>query len=119
MEEDNQLTKNGNRRHAGMFKPGVSGNPAGRPKTELTIRDLARQHTEEAINTLLEITRSRSAPQSARVHAACALLDRGWGKPTQFLEAIHMELTLEDYLIHLANEDSDDSDEPNLLTLDV
>jgi hypothetical protein len=28
-----------------------------------------------------------SAPESARVAAAQALLDRGWGKATQFIEA--------------------------------
>ena len=36
---------------------------------------------------LAEICGDTSAPQAARVAAAQALLDRGWGKPTQHIEA--------------------------------
>jgi hypothetical protein len=47
------------------------------------IRSLARAHTETAIRTLAGIMRENRAPPSARVAAAQALLDRGWGKPEQ------------------------------------
>jgi hypothetical protein len=40
-----------------------------------------RQHTEDAIATLVEICRN-GENESARIAAANALLDRGWGKPT-------------------------------------
>lgn len=75
-----------NRRGAGgnatSFKPGQSGNPGGRPKAVAVVRDLAREHTETAITALVEImTTGESA--AARVAAAQAILDRGWGKPTQ------------------------------------
>ena len=46
----------------------------------LWIKELARQYTETAIETLVEIARSGSS-ESARVAAAVAILDRGWGKP--------------------------------------
>ena len=55
-----------------------------RPKID--IRSLARVHTETAINTLKSIASSRKAAHAARVAAAVALLDRGWGKPAQFIE---------------------------------
>ena len=68
------------------FKPGQSGNPSGRPKLRLpdgrSLRDLAREHTEECINALIGIVRE-SDNDPARRAAATDLLDRGWGKPTQ------------------------------------
>lgn len=52
-------------------------------KAPTEIRSLARSHTETAINTLVGIMRQEEAPPAARVSAAQAILDRGWGKPTQ------------------------------------
>jgi len=46
------------------------------------VQDLARAHTEEAIRTLVDIMRTAKHP-AARVAAAQALLDRGWGKAPQ------------------------------------
>ena len=54
-------------------------------KAKTEIRSLARSHTATAITTLSRIMRSAKAPASARVAAATALLDRGWGKPTQMI----------------------------------
>lgn len=71
----------------GSFKKGQSGNPSGRPAEIKHVRELARQHTEEAINTLAQICRSGEKEQ-ARVAAAEALLNRAWGRPEQ---AIHLE----------------------------
>ena len=55
-------------------------------KTLVEIRSLARSHTRTAINALVGVMRSRKATHAARVSAANALLDRGWGKPPQALE---------------------------------
>ena len=52
-------------------------------KTPADIRSLARNHTAKALSTLASIMNQRKAPAAARVAAAQALLDRGWGKPTQ------------------------------------
>lgn len=52
-------------------------------KNPIEIRSLARSHTETAINVLAGIMRKDEAPDAARIQAATALLDRGWGKPTQ------------------------------------
>lgn len=52
-------------------------------KAPTQIKSLARSHTEAAINVLSGIMNQTEAPPAARVQAAQALLDRGWGKPTQ------------------------------------
>jgi glycerol-3-phosphate O-acyltransferase len=56
-------------------------------KTPTDIRSLARAHTETAIRTLAGIMEQAAAPHAARVAAAQALLDRGWGKAVQYVEA--------------------------------
>ncbi len=65
----------------GRFEAGVSGNPLGRPRAILSVRDLARSHTDEAIATLAEIMRDPEAPANARISAASELLNRGYGRP--------------------------------------
>lgn len=52
-------------------------------KTTADIRSLARAHTGKAVRVLASIMSSADAPPAARVSAASAILDRGWGKPTQ------------------------------------
>lgn len=70
-----------------QFVKGQSGNPGGRPKDN-GLRELCRAHTPKAVETLVKIMQNGKSPAAARVTAACALLDRGYGKPTQ-----HTELT--------------------------
>ena len=52
-------------------------------KAKADIRSLARAQTGLAVRTLTGICGSEAAPAAARVSAACALLDRGWGKAIQ------------------------------------
>lgn len=63
------------------FQPGQSGNLNGRPRGHA--KALARKHTPEAIEALVA---ALQCPKE-RVAAAVALLDRGWGRPTQPVEA--------------------------------
>lgn len=63
------------------FVKGVSGNPSGRPKEPVELKNLARTHTVEAIDTLANWMRSDEA--RASVMASQILLDRGWGKAVQ------------------------------------
>jgi hypothetical protein len=71
---------------AHMFKKGQSGNPGGKPRVLKNVQDLARQYTVPAIEALAEIIRNKKAPPAARVAAANAILDRGYGRPAQSLE---------------------------------
>jgi hypothetical protein len=63
-----------------QFKKGVSGNYKGRPPVIAEVRDLARAHTTDAISALVIIVNDDDANPGARVAAANALLDRGYGK---------------------------------------
>jgi hypothetical protein len=67
---------------------------AGRPKGVVnratvaqkgTLEELARTHTEVALGVLVQVAQA-SESDSARVSAAMALLDRGYGKPRQAVE---------------------------------
>lgn len=62
------------------FPPGVSGNPSGRPKIPAEVRDAARAHTVEALETLARLMREGDT-DGVRLRAAEALLDRAWGRP--------------------------------------
>jgi hypothetical protein len=66
---------------------GQSGNPGGRPSGLGEIREIARQHTDGAIETLVRVMGDKEASPSAQVAAASALLDRGWGRPAQTIDA--------------------------------
>jgi hypothetical protein len=77
------------------FKPGMSGNPDGRPKRSQTlermkieadVKALARECAVEAISTLRLIMLDAKYPPAARLGAANALLDRGFGRPTQAVD---------------------------------
>ena len=63
----------------GRLYPGSVLERAGRPVGP-TVTTLARQYTTEAITWLAEVMDDPKAAQAARVTAAVALLDRGWGK---------------------------------------
>jgi len=80
-------------------------------KTLTEIRSLARSHTRTALNVLVGIMRSKDATAAARVSAANAVLDRGWGKATQAIETVDdgaFELIhrIERIIVHPENPDS-------------
>ena len=65
------------------WQPGQSGNPAGRPKLERDVAELARGHTATAIATLAQIMTNKKVAAVARVRAAEVILERGFGKAPQ------------------------------------
>ena len=50
------------------------------------VRQLARIHTENSINTLAEIMMDDTKAETVRAHCADILLNRGWGKPKEHIE---------------------------------
>lgn len=80
-------------RHPGMWKPGQSGNPSGRPKKSPEMKDLerrCRESAEDALALLLEMVNDASAPRRDRLYAAREILDRGFGKPIDRQAVLNM-----------------------------
>lgn len=72
------MARGGKREGAGR-KPGMDS----AAKRELI--DMAKDHGQAAVGVLAEIMNNKVESATARVSAATALLDRGYGKPTQTL----------------------------------
>jgi hypothetical protein len=68
------------------FQKGRSGNPKGRPPVIREVQELAKSYTEEAVMALLDVMTDERSNGSARVQAAVAMLDRGWGRPKQSVD---------------------------------
>jgi hypothetical protein len=67
---------------------------AGRPKGSRNVAtkqlianlsELAREHTQTALDALVQIAKSGDS-EAARVSAATAILDRGYGRPQQSVD---------------------------------
>ena len=59
----------------------MASRPTSRAAAE--IKALAKKHSKAAIKVLAAIMNQADGPATARVSAAQALLDRGWGKAAQ------------------------------------
>lgn len=66
------------------FKPGQSGNPAGRKPLPADIKALAAKYAPDAFRAIVEISQDKAHPQ--RLAAAKEVCDRAWGKPVQAIE---------------------------------
>jgi hypothetical protein len=80
-------------------------------KSVTEIRSLARSHTRTALNVLVGVMRSKDATATAKVSAANAILDRGWGKATQAISnsddgALELIHRIERVIVHPENPDS-------------
>ncbi len=83
--EDNE--KYEGRTKLGRFKPGVSGNPKGKPKSDPLVREILRANSPEAALKLVELLSSEK--EQIRFMAAQEILNRTEGKPMQ---AVNMEV---------------------------
>ncbi len=80
------MARGGKREGAGR-KAGTSVVQVSVPKEiKLEMRELAREHATAALETLVKICKM-SDSDAARVSAANAILDRGYGKPLQQIES--------------------------------
>ena len=88
------------------------------PKAVTEIRSLARAHTRTALNVLVGVMRNTKATPPARVAAANAILDRGWGKPTQSLandeNALELIHRIERVIVQPDHVDAENSDSENI-----
>jgi hypothetical protein len=80
-------------------------------KTITEIRSMARSHTKTALSVLVGVMRNTKAPPPARIAAANAILDRGWGKATQPIEngddgALELIHKIERIIVHPENPNS-------------
>jgi hypothetical protein len=71
--------------HGGMREG--SGRPAGAvnkatSELKLNLSELAREYTQDALNAIVGVMNT-SLSDSARIAAATAILDRGYGRPTK------------------------------------
>jgi hypothetical protein len=108
-------------RRTTSFRPGVSGNPGGRPRRPTTIeakritadvKALAQQCAPDAVATLKSIMLSEKVPAAARISAATAILDRGYGKARQEVEMRQFNIA------RLNDEQLDELERLTLLMLD-
>ena len=85
------MARGGKREGAGRKKGSKDTRPRSSPviiapaQEKRELREAARQFTDDALKALAAIC-IEGQSEAARVSAACALLDRGYGKPTQQLE---------------------------------
>ena len=88
-KQSRSVKTNGGKREGAGRKAGVPN------KVTIELRGAAQVYTEEALEVLIKIARSGKS-EAARVAAACAILDRGHGKPKQQISAdMSGNLTLE------------------------
>ena len=85
-----------------------------RAKTITEIRSIARSHTRPAINPRVGVMKAKDATPAARVSAATAILDRGWGKAAQALEngdngALELIHKIERVIVRPENTENSDS----------
>lgn len=110
-----QLDSNG--RQNGKFLPGHSGNPSGRPRSDQTIKELARQHTAVAMNTLVKIAENPKVSANARVAASSVILAYGWGKPPANVSVENKQTTYVDFLLKIGEEQRQLPEHKRLTTL--
>ena len=76
-------------------------------------RSLARGRTRTALSVLAAVMRNPKTPPAARIAAANAILDRGWGKPPQAIHngvdgALELIHRIERIIVDPENPDSSD-----------
>ena len=73
----------------GGRRPGAGRKPGSKDRATIeqrgTLEALAREHTDTALHVLVQVAEA-SESDAARVSAANAILDRGYGKPKQAME---------------------------------
>ncbi len=86
-DDDVELLPPAQRDDKGRLLPGQrSINPHGRPPAIKDVKEAAKAHTRQALNTLVSVMNNADAAPAARVAASEAILNRGWGRAMQNVE---------------------------------
>lgn len=88
-------------KHGGA-RPGAGRKPGKVSKAKMALSESAKKYGQEALKVLVDVAKDDQQPAAARVSAATAILDRGYGKPPQSLEVAGPEggpvpMTLSDF----------------------
>lgn len=84
------MTAENRKAPATTFKPGISGNPSGRPKKteqEFALERACEVNSPEALDTILEIMRA-SRIDKVRLTAAAFIIERRYGKAVTKVEDV-------------------------------
>ena len=81
------MASGGRRARAGRPKGSKSKTGGKRIQERAALSEQARVHTKAMLATLVRVAEDDEETASARVSAAIAVLDRGYGRPAQTVEA--------------------------------
>ena len=82
------------------IRPGTLGAPT---RSQLDLRNVAREHAQEALALIVKVLNSPRATPQARIAAARSLLERGWGESLQDQVRPHWQEAL-DALLSIMND---------------
>lgn len=71
--------------HGGK-RPGAGRKKGAVSQAKRDLATMAKEHAETALDVLVSIARNPKAASAARVSAATAILDRGYGRPRQAVD---------------------------------
>jgi len=74
------MAQRGGKRKGAGRPSGAVNRAAAEQKARLS--EIAREYTETAFSTLVDVAQNGQS-DTARISAACAILDRGFGKPRE------------------------------------
>jgi hypothetical protein len=81
--KSNPIKKPGQR---GGKRPGSGRKKGTSNKATFELKQAAAEHGQEVLDALIRIIRDQETPANTIVAACRELLDRGYGKPTQYVE---------------------------------
>ena len=83
--QNRDVTRCSRRTGNGRFQKGGIRNPGGRPKLPAEMREMFQAKSQEALDVLIRCL--QSGDDRVAMMAAQAILDRGYGKPMQSIDA--------------------------------
>jgi hypothetical protein len=70
----------------GGARPGAGRKKGAVSQAKRDLAAMAKDHAEEALEVLVSVAKNPRASSAARVSAATAILDRGFGRPRQAVD---------------------------------